>query len=83
MATRHLRGLSSIYLPLWINRCALLDDGSLKCFGRNYDGQLGMGDTEDRGDEVLDVVETVNTLRASSQSYRGIRSWECPEFDML
>lgn len=34
-------------------RCVVLDNGILKCFGRNFDGQLGMGDTEDRGDEVL------------------------------
>jgi alpha-tubulin suppressor-like RCC1 family protein len=31
--------------------CALLDDGSLKCWGFNGDGRLGLGDTEDRGDE--------------------------------
>eukprot|EP00971_Amphidinium_carterae_P334786 6470258-Amphidinium_carterae.1 len=30
--------------------CVLLDDGSLKCFGFNLYGQLGYGDTSDRGD---------------------------------
>jgi alpha-tubulin suppressor-like RCC1 family protein len=29
--------------------CALLDDNSLKCWGRNDLGQLGLGDTTDRG----------------------------------
>lgn len=81
MATRHLHVLSSICLPLAINRCALLDDGSLKCFGRNHDGQLGIGDTEDRGDEVLGVIEAIKTLtsvkllfyrRASAQSHRTL-----------
>ena len=30
--------------------CALLDDYSLKCWGRNTYGQLGLGDTSNRGD---------------------------------
>ncbi|HEX2672571.1 MAG TPA: hypothetical protein VHM25_16930, partial [Polyangiaceae bacterium] len=30
--------------------CAILDDGKLKCWGYNYDGQLGLGDTINRGD---------------------------------
>ncbi|MCB1017576.1 MAG: hypothetical protein KDB10_20990, partial [Acidimicrobiales bacterium] len=31
--------------------CALFDDGSIKCWGVNYYGQLGLGDEEARGDE--------------------------------
>ena len=30
--------------------CALLDDRSLRCWGENSDGQLGRGDSSDRGD---------------------------------
>lgn len=30
--------------------CAILDDGSVKCWGGNFAGQLGLGDSEDRGD---------------------------------
>jgi E3 ubiquitin-protein ligase HERC3 len=29
--------------------CVKLDDGSVKCWGRNYTGQLGIGDTKERG----------------------------------
>ena len=30
--------------------CAVLKDGTLRCWGGNYSGQLGYGDTENRGD---------------------------------
>ncbi len=32
------------------HRCAILDDGALKCWGANVSGDLGLGDTATRGD---------------------------------
>ena len=43
--------------------CAILDDDTLKCWGRNIDGQLGLGDDETRGDgsgEMGDNLPIVN-----------------------
>src|SRR3546814_20282370 len=43
--------------------CALLDDGSLKCWGAGKDGQLGLGDTTNRGygpSEMGDNLPTVD-----------------------
>lgn len=35
---------------IYHHACALLDNGRIKCWGRNDDGRLGVGDTEIRGD---------------------------------
>jgi len=43
--------------------CALLDTGIVKCWGRNGDGQLGLGDTRSRGatlNELGDYLPPVN-----------------------
>ncbi|CAM9908463.1 unnamed protein product [Scytosiphon promiscuus] len=32
----------------WYHTCVILDNTNLHCFGRNFDGQLGLGDTDDR-----------------------------------
>jgi alpha-tubulin suppressor-like RCC1 family protein len=33
-----------------LHTCAILDNGTVKCWGWNYYGQLGQGDANDRGD---------------------------------
>jgi cysteine-rich repeat protein len=47
----------------WGFKCAVLVDGSLKCWGRNDVGQLGLGDIDDRGDargEMGDALPRVD-----------------------
>jgi len=44
-------GKTAVALSLgWLHTCALLNDASIKCWGSNYQGQLGLGDKNDRGD---------------------------------
>ena len=35
--------------------CAILDDASIKCWGSNTAGQLGLGDTNNRGDNSSEM----------------------------
>jgi alpha-tubulin suppressor-like RCC1 family protein/subtilisin family serine protease len=42
--------------------CALLSDGNVRCWGRNAYGQLGLGHTEDIGDDELPIHEPVIDL---------------------
>ncbi|WP_342381900.1 Ig-like domain-containing protein [Myxococcus stipitatus] len=39
--------------------CATFDEGSLKCWGPNYFGQLGLGDREPRGDNPGEMGEAL------------------------
>ncbi len=48
--------------------CAILADGSIKCWGLNKFGQLGLGDTEDRGDGPDEMGE--NLLAVDLGRYR-------------
>lgn len=45
------------------HNCVLLDDGTVKCWGLNFNGQLGLGDNNDRGDgpgEMGDQLSAVS-----------------------
>jgi alpha-tubulin suppressor-like RCC1 family protein len=46
------RGLRAVRLGVGrYHSCAVLSDGSVKCWGHNSSGELGLGDVETRGDE--------------------------------
>jgi alpha-tubulin suppressor-like RCC1 family protein len=57
--------------------CALLDQNQVKCWGSNYEGQLGVGDTNDRGrdpaemGDVLPAVELAPRRRIIQLSAEG------------
>ncbi len=42
--------------------CAILDDRSLKCWGTNFRGELGLGDENHRGDEPNEMGDALPTV---------------------
>mmetsp|Transcript_43177 Transcript_43177/g.101492 ORF Transcript_43177/g.101492 Transcript_43177/m.101492 type:complete len:1314 (-) Transcript_43177:47-3988(-) len=42
--------------------CALLDDESVKCWGSNAHGSLGYGDANPRGDDVLEMGDSLPSV---------------------
>ncbi len=43
--------------------CAVLNDGSVKCWGRNFDGQLGLGDQNARGDGPNEMGDNLPAVK--------------------
>ena len=42
--------------------CAILDNGTLKCWGHNTYGQLGLGDTSHRGDAASEMGDSLPAI---------------------
>jgi hypothetical protein len=46
--------------------CAVLDNGSVKCWGYNADGRLGLGDSTNRGDDLGEMGDNLPTVNLGS-----------------
>ena len=44
------------------NTCVILNDDTVKCWGRGNNGQLGQGDTNDRGDEAGEMGDDLPVI---------------------
>jgi alpha-tubulin suppressor-like RCC1 family protein len=46
------RSVKQVFAGAGSHACAILDDNTLRCWGDNQYGQLGLGDTSNRGDDA-------------------------------
>ncbi len=64
--------------PTWASTCALLQDGTAKCWGSNVNAELGLGDTIKRGDDpgemgddlpIIDVGTAIGVTEISAHHH--------------
>ncbi|MFN3202876.1 MAG: fibrinogen-like YCDxxxxGGGW domain-containing protein [Bradymonadia bacterium] len=69
-------GFASLASAFWISEasaghgyhhCAILDTGDVKCWGYNNYGNLGLGDTNLRGDSVAEMGDNLPTVDLSGR----------------
>lgn len=46
----------------WMHACAVLDNGSVKCWGFNHDGRLGLCDKVNRGDNPGEMGDSLPSI---------------------
>ncbi len=66
----------------YVHTCALMTGGTVKCWGKGLEGELGNGDVQDSNipvdvsnlDEVIDI-ETGNAISCALTSAGGVKCW--------
>ncbi|MEK6704347.1 MAG: hypothetical protein AABZ06_01020 [Bdellovibrionota bacterium] len=65
--------------------CALLDNGTVKCWGRNNDGQLGLGDSKSRGDKPAEMGDNLPAVNLgtgrTARSLSAGKNFTCAVLD--
>jgi len=56
--------------------CVLLNDDSFKCFGENFDGQLGIGNTNSQGDQLNEMGDYLGPINLGT----GAEIQECFDY---
>jgi alpha-tubulin suppressor-like RCC1 family protein len=62
-------GRTAVAIASAIATCAVLDDGSLKCWGQNYAGGLGLGDVASRGDQPGEMGDALPTVKLFTEAW--------------
>jgi hypothetical protein len=57
----------------WSTSCALLNDASVKCWGRNQDGELGLGDVNNRGGGLGDTTNRGGVVGSMGDSLPAVQ----------
>ena len=50
----------------YAHNCFMMDNGSVKCWGSNASGQLGLGDTDSRGDNSSEMGDSLPIVNMGS-----------------
>jgi alpha-tubulin suppressor-like RCC1 family protein len=61
--------------------CAILDDGSLRCWGNGFNGQLGQGTTQNAGDDAGETTVALDTGGHRVLAVSGGQSHVCAAWD--
>lgn len=62
------RSLKALFAGSWIT-CAILDDTSLKCWGKNANGELGQGTFANAGDDPFEMGDNLTTTNLGTNRY--------------